>query len=214
MTVYVLNKKFLCRQARSTRVLDASEAFGLGLEEREFVVLNNLEVNVNPGDVIYINGQSGSGKSVLLRELALALANDGHKVANIDEVKFEDKPVIDQIGKDMQESIELLSRAGINDAYLIIRKPEELSDGQKYRLRLAKLFENDSSVWICDEWCAILDRATAQTVSYSAQKLARIKKKILIVATTHTDLIEELAPNLIITKRYNERVTITQNSAK
>lgn len=206
---FILNKQFQSRVDRSERVIKIAEAFGLGLEDREFVVLEDVEVNVNAGDVIYINGQSGAGKSVLLRELSQALTDSGHRVTNIDGVEFEDKPLIDQIGRDsMAEAIRLLSIAGLSDAYLYIRKPHELSDGQRYRFRLAKLVEENADVWVADEFGAVLDRVTAKIVAWNLAKVARSLGKTLIVATTHTDLRDELAPSLAITKRFHDRIKI------
>lgn len=204
-----LNKSFQTSVARSERVIKVAEAFGLGLEDREFVVLDNVELDVNPGDVVYINGQSGAGKSVLLRELSQKLADAGQSVTNIDSVKFEDKPLIDQIGvSSMAEAIRLLSIAGLSDAYLYIRNPQELSDGQRYRFRLAKLVEENADVWVADEFGAVLDRVTAKIVAWNLAKVARSLGKTLIVATTHTDLRDELAPSLAITKRFHDRIKI------
>jgi len=208
MTVYTISKSFTTRVARSERVLAIAEAFGLGLEEKVFHVFKELPIEIDQGDVVYITGQSGSGKSQLLRELTIQMRESGLKVADIDGVVLEDRALIDQIGKNMADAIELLSRAGINDAYLAIRRPEELSDGQRYRLRLAKLMEADADVWVADEFGAVLDRITAKTVAFSMQKLARSRGRTLMVATTHTDLIAELAPSLTVTKRFEARVDL------
>jgi len=203
-----LNKSFSTRTERSDRVIKVAEAFGLGLEDREWTVLDNLEVEINPGDVVYINGQSGAGKSVLLREISAGLATR-MKVANIDQVEFEDKPIIDQLGQgSMAEAIRLLSIAGLSDAYLYIRKPQELSDGQKYRFRIAKLIEEDADVWVADEFGAVLDRVTAKVLAFNLQKVARSFSKVLVLATTHADLVQELSPSLFITKRFHDRITI------
>jgi len=214
MTLYHVTRSFRTRVARSERVLAMAEAFGLGLEEKEFHVFQNLPIEIDRGDVVYITGQSGSGKSQLLRELTRQMREEGLVVADIDQVKLEDQALIDQIGANMQEAIELLSRAGINDAYLAIRRPEELSDGQRYRLRLAKLMESNADVWVADEFGAVLDRETAKVVSYNAQKLARARGVTLMVATTHTDLVEELAPTITVTKRFQERVNIVRGVSK
>lgn len=208
LTEYIINKSFSTRTVRSERVLAMAEAFGLGLEEKEFHVFKDLHIEIKQGDVVFITGQSGSGKSQLLKVLTEQMIKEGLKVSNILDVHLEDKALIDQLGKNMQEAIELLSRAGINDAYLGIRRPAELSDGQKYRLQLAKLFESDADVWVADEFGAVLDRITAKTVAHSAQKLARTRKKTLLVATTHTDLIDELGPSVTINKRFQDRVDI------
>lgn len=67
MTTYIVNKKFPSTVARSQRVLEVAEGFGLGLEDKEFTVYDNFQVEVNQGDVVYITGQSGSGKSQIGR---------------------------------------------------------------------------------------------------------------------------------------------------
>lgn len=205
-----LNKSFETSVARSERVIKVAEAFGLGLESREFTVLDDVEVDVEPGDVVYICGQSGAGKSVLLRELSHMLAEQGQKVANIDGVELdESRALIDQIGgESMAEAIRLLSVAGLSDAYLYIRRPSELSDGQRYRYRLAKLLESDADVWVADEFGAVLDRVTARVVAFNIAKAARQHGKTLVVATTHTDLCDELAPDLQITKRFHSKISI------
>lgn len=203
-----LNQAFTSYVERSERVIKVAEAFGIGLEDKEWVVYKDLELIVHQGDVIYVTGQSGSGKSCLLRSIAFGLAEDGLKVRSIDDVVLEDIPIIDQLGTSMTEATQYLAQAGISDAYLFIRKPSELSDGQRYRLKLAKLLEMDADVWVADEFGAVLDRVTAKVVAYNLQKVARKAKKTVVVATTHTDLVEELGPDILITKRFQERVDV------
>lgn len=210
---FTITKKFKTSVERTDRVLEVAEGFGLGLSEKDFTLYDDVEIDARPGDVIYITGQSGSGKSVLLRELSRLMAESGEwgQVANIDDVGLEEKPLIDQIGGSTNEAINLLSLAGINDAYLLLRKPSELSDGQRYRLRLAKLLERDVDVLVADEFGAVLDRTTAKVIAFNMQKAARRYGKTLIVATTHTDLEEELGASLVIHKRFRDRVDIREN---
>lgn len=68
--IYTINKSFETQTKCTDRVIEVAEAFGLGLDDKKFVLYDNIQIDVNDGDVIYINGQSGSGKSVLLKELA------------------------------------------------------------------------------------------------------------------------------------------------
>lgn len=208
MTTYTIDKRFKTSVERSPRVLEIAEAFGLGLSDREFVVFDKCEIEIRQGDIVYITGQSGAGKSTVLRELSAQLAGDGHSVADIDKVELLDKPLIDQIGKDVQDALNLLSIAGLNDAYLFIRKPAELSDGQRYRFRLAKIIESGAKVWMADEFLAVLDRTAAKVIAFNMQKVARKCGATLLVATTHSDMVDDLDPSLTITKRYREQVHI------
>ncbi len=125
----------------------------------------------------------------------------GEEAINIDAVKPDpDKPIIETVGKNLKEALELLSRVGLNDAYLFVRRYGELSDGQRYRYRIAKLIESGKQYWLMDEFCATLDRETAKVVAFNVQKQARRTGKAVIAATTHTDLVEYLAPSVHIHK--------------
>jgi ABC-type ATPase with predicted acetyltransferase domain len=211
---YSITKKFSSSVKRTPRVMEVAEAFGLGLSAKEFTLYENLEIEINTGDICYITGQSGSGKSVLMRDLAKKMNDEGLRVTDIDQIKFDEVSLIDQIGTDMTSALRLLSLAGLNDAYLFIRKPSELSDGQKYRFRLAKLIESNAQVWVADEFTASLDRVTAKVVAFNLQKVARSLGATVLLATTHMDLNEELAPNLYVEKYFRDRVKVTQLESK
>lgn len=208
MTTYTIDRRFNTSVKRTPRVLEIAESFGLGLSDKEFVVYDNLALEVRPADVVYITGQSGSGKSLLLKDLSAAMRAAGLKVADLNEVELPDEPVIECVGKTIFEATDLLAKAGISDAYIYTRRPAELSDGQRYRLKLAKVMESGADVWIADEFGAVLDRATAKAVAFNVAKVARREGKTLMVATTHTDLVGELAPNLTITKLFQERISL------
>lgn len=208
MTTYTIDKRYETSVERTPRVLALAEAFGLGLDDKEFVVFDNLKLDIEQGDVVYVTGQSGAGKSTVLRELQRQMAEEGRVVADIDKVELEDKPLTDQIGATQEQGLAYLSLAGINDAYLYLRKPAELSDGQRYRFRLAKLIESGAKVWVADEFLAVLDRTAAKIIAYTLQKTARQVGATLLVATTHTDMVADLAPSLYIEKRYREKILV------
>ncbi len=193
------------------RVVGVAEAFGLGLDRWEkFVIYDNVELKIGPTDIVYITGDSGSGKSVLLRALEKDIRQDlGLSCINIADIKPEpNKPLIETIGKSLEEALELLSRVGLNDAFLFLRTYEQLSDGQKYRYKIAKMVESGAQFWILDEFAATLDRDTAKIVAYNLQKLARQQGKAVLAATTHTDLFEDLNPSVHIHKRFGKEITV------
>ena len=209
MSKYVINVSFNTRVNKTIRTLEIAESFGLGLDEKAWTLYDNLELDIERGDVVYVTGQSGSGKSVVLRELQRLMADAGQRVASIDDFVFaDDTNVIDQLGKTTSDALGLLSMAGLNDAYLFVRKPSEMSDGQKYRLKIAKLIESGADVWVADEFGAVLDRVTAQVVASNLQRAARAVGATVIVATTHEDLKNALRPSVQITKHYKERVKV------
>lgn len=207
MSKFVISRAFQSAVVRSSRVLEVAEAFGLGLEDKEFVVYKDFEIDVPQGSIVYITGQSGSGKSLLLRELSERLGAT-QEVADIETVEMKEVPLIDQVGKDTNDAARILSMAGINDAYLFIRKPSELSDGQRYRFKIAKLMESTARVWVADEFGAILDRTTAKIVSLSLRKFAKKVGATVIVATTHKDLRDELAPTVYVDKRFKDKIVV------
>lgn len=205
---YVIDKRFHTRVRRSPRVLEIAEAFGLGLDDKDFVIFNQLRLNIKKGDVVYITGESGSGKSLLLKDLEKQMGERGMSVINLDSIVFEDTPLIDQIGKDTGDALRILSIAGLNDAFLFLRAPSELSDGQRYRFRLAKAIESGAEVWVVDEFMAILDRIAAKVIAFSIQKTARKVGATVVVATTHTDMVRDLHPDLYVEKRFREKLLI------
>ncbi|MEM0050371.1 MAG: ABC transporter ATP-binding protein [Candidatus Bathyarchaeia archaeon] len=195
----------------SERVLGVAEAFGLGVDKQhKFIIYDNVELAIGPTDIVYITGDSGSGKSVLLRELEKDIRNDTPwSCINIADIKpVEGKPIIETVGRSLDEALELLSLVGLNDAYLFLRNYEHLSDGQKYRYKIAKMIESGAQFWIADEFCSTLDRDTAKIVAFNTQKLARKLGKGVIAATCHTDLFEDLKPSIHIHKKFGKEVVV------
>lgn len=211
MDSIVLNREFNTRPQKDPRVLEVAESFGLGLSDKKFTVYKDLSIPLVEGDIVYITGQSGSGKSLALRDMAAELKRRGYTVGNIDDVELRPESLVSQIGRDTTEALNLMNQAGLNDAYLWVRAPNELSDGQKYRFKLAKLIESGAQVWVADEFGAVLDRETAKIVAYNISKAARKAGATLIVATTHGDLVEYLGPTLTIEKLFGERVEVTRS---
>ena len=193
------------------RVIGVAEGFGLGLDQwQKFVIYDNAELKIGPSDIVYITGDSGSGKSVLLKALEKDIRQDMRLTCiNIADIKPPlGKPLIETVGKTLEEGLELLSRVGLNDAFLFLRNYEQLSDGQKYRYKIAKMMESKAQFWIMDEAMATLDRDTAKIVAYNLQKLARQQGKAVLAATTHTDLFEDLNPSVHIHKRFGREISV------
>jgi ABC-type ATPase with predicted acetyltransferase domain len=222
MPTYNVSKTFGWPQRQiSERSAAVMRMFGLTtdrLAKTSFTVHCQLEIN--DGDIVYITGPSGAGKSVLLKELEKSVpASD--KV-NLNEVKLaRDKSVIDCIHStlppsskdyggqvryerhsdgDFLEGLKLLSIAGINDAFCVLNQPMNLSDGQKYRFRLAAALGSGAKFIFADEFCSELDRITAAVISYNIHKYAKRTGVTFILASSHEDILLDLAPDVLVVK--------------
>lgn len=203
----VINHSFQTKADVTERTIMVSEAFGLGIdEEKSFTIYNDAHVKIKTGDIVYVTGDSGSGKSWILKNVFAKLPN----AISIDDLKIDDNEVVvEGIGKNLNDALLKLNIAGLGDAFLYLRKYSQLSDGQKYRYRVAKFIDHeDKNIWILDEFCATLDRTTAKIVAYNIQKIARKLNKTVVVATTHTDLLDTIRPNVHILKGYESDVNI------
>ncbi|MEJ2242203.1 MAG: GNAT family N-acetyltransferase [Candidatus Bathyarchaeota archaeon] len=205
------NVEFSTKAEFTDRTLAVCEAFGLGVDEsRLFVVFDNFCLDFNRGDLICLTGDSGGGKSLLLNAFKNFFGKDAICLNDL-EVDPEET-LIEGVGKDVTEAIKILSFCGLNDAFLFLRKYKELSEGQKYRYKLAKLMnQTEKKVWIVDEFCATLDRVMAKLVAFLFQKVARKTGKTVIVASTHEDFFDDFQPDVIITKGYESDVEIIKN---
>src|SRR3990170_3350684 len=83
------------------RSIVVAEAFGLGIDEAQRFTVLDTELKICPSDIVYITGDSGSGKSVLLRAIRTDLGNEA---IDLSEVSIDpEKPLIETIGATVEE---------------------------------------------------------------------------------------------------------------
>jgi ABC-type ATPase with predicted acetyltransferase domain len=152
------------------------------LAEKSFSI--SCQLQINSGEVVYITGPSGAGKSVLLRELEKEVP--ASERINLAEIELAEKQsLIDCFEGDILEGLKLLS---------------DLSDGQKYRFRLAKALDSGRKYIFGDEFCSNLDRITAAVISYNVRKFAKRRGVTFILAGTHDDILGDLCPDVLVVK--------------
>jgi len=200
MSTYAVSKSFRWQGKLTDKVVQVCRMFGLTadrLTERCFN--HNCRLEINDGDIVYITGPSGAGKSVLLKELEKAVPASDR--VNLARIKLQnDKALIDCIDGDLLRSLRMLSAAGLNDCFCVLNQPANLSEGQKYRFRLAMALAAGKKFVFADEFCSDLDRITAAVISYHIHKFAKRTGVTFILASSHEDILLDLAPDVLVVK--------------
>ncbi|MFO0802093.1 MAG: hypothetical protein U0791_03070 [Gemmataceae bacterium] len=181
---------------RSLVTGEIADLFGLPEREPPHTIAENVVLDVRPGDVVLFTGPSGSGKSSLVREAAKQLG-----AADAFALELPDVPLVDALPGSVPDRLALLSGCGLSEARLLLRTPSELSEGQRYRFRLAFALASGAKWMVADEFTATLDRTLAKVVAFNLRKLASRTGVGVLAATTHEDVAEDLNPDLHITCR-------------
>jgi ABC-type ATPase with predicted acetyltransferase domain len=156
-------------------------------------------LKIEDGDIVYITGPSGSGKSVLLAELEKCIRPEERVNLNAIEVPAE-KSVLDCMEGDFLTSLRLLSTAGLNDCFCVLNRVSNLSEGQKYRFRLAMSLAAGKRFIFADEFCTNLDRITASVIAWNIGRYARRHKVTFVLAASHDDILADLLPDVLVLK--------------
>jgi len=212
-------------QYGESAVYRVQDEFGIGLAPRRVTVVEDLEIEPRCGEIILVTGPSGSGKSSILRRIASAVPNS----IDANSVAFDpEKPIIDNFQTNYADTLYFLSVAGLAEAFLFLRRYEELSDGQKYRFKLAKVLSqckrqkakgrNESlspsafsKYIIADEFCSTLDRLTAKVIAYNVRKMATKFAVGFALATAHDDIVTDLQPDILVRKSAGSGVSVERS---
>jgi energy-coupling factor transporter ATP-binding protein EcfA2 len=152
-----------------------------------------------------ITGPSGGGKSSLMREVAAAARTQGGRVITSCGA-LPDRPIIDLVRAPLERALATLARAGLADAALLARTPQELSEGQRLRLRLALAISKiertvPPAIVLIDEFASTLDRATARCLCRALRRQLDQDQRLvgrLVLATAHHDVADWLEPDMVV----------------
>jgi ABC-type ATPase with predicted acetyltransferase domain len=205
MATYSVSKTFSWQGKITEKVTFVCRMFGLTIERlKNQRRTHSCRVEINPGNIVYITGPSGSGKSVLLRELEKVIPSQDR--LNLEMIKLpNDGTVIDCIDtKDVGvlSALRLLSTAGLNDCFCILNQPSNLSEGEQYRFRLACALAAGKKFIFADEFTSTLDRITASSISYRLRQFADKTGTTFILASSHEDMLLDLAPDVLIRRDF------------
>lgn len=192
----------------------------------ELLVLDHVNLEVFPNEIVALLGKSGSGKSTLLRIIAgLIKPNDG-------QVLFSNQPIIEpvsgmtmvfqhfalmpwltvlenvELGLEAQgvskaerrrralETIDIVGLDGFESAY-----PKELSGGMSQRVGLARALVIDPEVLLMDEPFSALDVLTAENLRSDLIDILHSEKtriKSVIIVTHNIEEAAYLADRILL----------------
>ena len=198
---YSISKNFKWKGTITKKVAAVCRMFGLTIDRlKDNSVWHHCKFEINDGDIVYITGPSGAGKTVLMRELEKLIP--AAESVNLEKIELpSDKTLVDCIDDDsLIGTLRLLSIAGLNDCFCILNQPSNLSAGQKYRFRLAMALAAEKRFIFADEFCSELDRITAAVISCNLHKFAKRNRTTFILASSHDDILRDLAPDVLVVK--------------
>jgi GNAT superfamily N-acetyltransferase len=151
-----------------------------------------VEVPIDAADwnVGLIVGPSGSGKSTIARHLfgePQALAWGAPSV--IDD--FSSAHPVEAISETCQA-------VGFNTIPAWLRPFAVLSNGEKFRVEMARLLLEGGEQIVVDEFTSVVDRQVAQIGSHAVQKFVRRHARRFVAVTCHYDVVEWLQPDWVL----------------
>ncbi|AQZ50001.1 SkfA peptide export ATP-binding protein SkfE [Martelella mediterranea DSM 17316] len=199
-------------ETRSTKII--MDAFGLKGDTVYADIVQNVSVKASNGNIIFVVGTSGSGKSVFLNALDPEKTLDGnltvkragsltHSAGWLRPLR-DDIPIFEALAEKFtpEKAFVALSRVGLSEALAFIKPFWMLSRGQQYRAMIAELLLRDEEVWLLDEFCSDLDPITAKIVAHNLRKQVIATGRIaFIAAANHTHYLDALRPTKVLMLR-------------
>ena len=202
-----------------------ADLFGLPEVEPAYVVAENVLLDIRPSELALFTGPSGSGKSSLLREVAKQV----HAI-DVMALSLPDVPLVDALPGSLESRLDLLSACGLAEARLMLRTPNELSDGQRYRFRIAFAVSECGNRnaeldfiphsefrvphLLLDEFTALLDRPLAKVVAFNLRKLVTRMGVGVLAATTHDDIADDLNPDVYVRCHGDGHIEVERRTVK
>jgi hypothetical protein len=178
---------------RSPRVIQLEGMFGIPAEKKSRVEWSaNLPIEKNPWNIGLIVGPSVCGKTTLARELFHKQLVNGFEW-------FPKKSIIDSFPREMgiKEITALLSSVGFSSPPAWMKPFHVLSNGEQFRVTLARALAEPSALVAIGEYSSVVDRTVAQVSSCAVAKTVRKRKQKFIAITCHYDIIDWLDPDWI-----------------
>ena len=176
-------------------------------------VFKNLSFKVNTGQILHITGSNGSGKTSLLRMIAGFIYPSDGKIIPDKNYTHRDMHFVGQkyaLKKNLSVEKNLflwsyLYQKKINTHQILSdldlthyknNDVETLSDGQKRRLSIARLFIHSAPIWLLDEVHVHLDLEWQRKLNHYIYDYVNEGGIVLISSNTKIELNSNIDLNL------------------
>lgn len=196
-------------------------------------LLNDIHMSFKKGDIVGIKGESGTGKSTLVKLIPKFRSVKGiyindipiEKIKNEEYLKnisyySQNTPIISDtiynnlnfgrkpVQKSVYENLKFLSKFNNLDE-MIIENGANLSGGDKQRIALSRYFVENAQIVILDEPTSSLDKETETEIMTAV--LENNKDKIIFIISHNNDIMNYC--NYIVEVK-NKTVDVTKSDKK
>ncbi|MDY4006986.1 MAG: amino acid ABC transporter ATP-binding protein [Fusobacterium varium] len=187
------------------------------------VILKNINLGIEKGEVVSIIGPSGGGKSTLLRCLIGLEEIDSGDVTVPDKKKMgmvfqsfnlfphktaiqnvmESLIVVDKMDKSEAKKIayDLLEKVGLKDRADFY--PKALSGGQKQRVAIARALARNPEVLLFDEPTSALDPDMVKEVLTVIEQLRDSSNITMVIVSHEIDFVNQISDRIVVMENGN-----------
>jgi len=177
--------------SRSARARQVGAMFDCPVEEKARLEWHlDFPIEKTDWNVGLIVGPSGSGKTTVMR----------HVFGEPEPLAWKGASVVDDFRSDlpMDQIAAVCSAVGFNTIPAWMRPHAVLSNGEKFRVELARRLLEDKDPVVIDEFTSVVDRQVAQIGSHAVQKFVRREKRRFVAVGCHYDVIDWLQPDWVL----------------
>lgn len=192
-------------------------------------ILHDVTFHIAPGELVVIEGQSGAGKTSLLRAIAGLLPHSGQiTTATRPALVFQQHALAGRLSAATNVLVGTMGRVGFFRSTLGLwpaperifadhcldqvglsgfgpRRAAQLSGGQRQRVAIARALAQRSRVLLADEPVASLDPANADAILTLLKSLGRQERLAILISLHQPDLARRFADRRL--HLFNGRLT-------
>lgn len=177
--------------SRSPRARQLEAMFDVPVSEKcKLRWQGEFPIEDQPWNVGLIVGPSGCGKSSILRT----------QFGDSPELEWGGASVVDDFSPtfSMGEISSACQAVGFNTIPAWLRPFAVLSNGERFRVELARRLLESQEMIVMDEFTSVVDRQVARIGSHAVQKYVRKAGRQFVAASCHYDIVDWLQPDWIL----------------